>query len=179
MKKKTLMIVLVLVIGLALAITPVLASVSYTDFQAAQQARAANGNGMGKYFAGTQHTFTAEQLGLSGEELYNERVAGKSIIEIATAKGLSATELTAALVANKIDQINGLYADGVITEERQSFMLSKVEANVEQKINRTEMGQQGFGNKNNKMEMKQNFQGQFGKGNSKGMGGNGFGMNGI
>ncbi len=178
MKKKTLIIALVLIIGLALAITPVLASVSFADFQASQQERVANGNGMGKYFAGKQHALTAKQLGLSEEELYTERVAGKSILEIATAKGVSETELTAALVAAKIDQINGLYADGVITQERQEFMLSKVEANIAQKITRTEMGQQNAGNKGNKMQMKQNSQGQLGVGNGMGMGGNGFGMKG-
>lgn len=178
MKKKTLIIALVVVIGLALAVTPVLASMSYTDFQAAQQERVANGNGMGKYFAGKQHTFTAELLGLSEEELYNQRVGGKSILEIATAKGISETELTAALVATKIDQINGLYADGVITKERQELMLSNVEANTAQKITRTEMGQQNFGNKGNKLGLNKNIQSQFGKGNGMGMGGNGFGING-
>jgi hypothetical protein len=182
MKKKTLIIALVLVVGLVLAATPALAAMSYTDFQAAQQARVANSNGMGKYFAGTQHTFTAKQLGLTEEELYNQRIAGKSILEIATAKGISQTELTAALVAAKIDQINGLYANGTITQERQAYMLSNVEANTAQKITRTTIGgQQGFGKRGGGMSqgvgLNQNMQNQFGKGmGGKGMGGSGFGL---
>lgn len=176
MKKKILVIAVAVVLGFGMIVTPALAVTNFTDFQQAQQTKAANGNGFGKYFAGTMHATVAGSLGLTDDELYALRVEGKSIAQIASEKGITTESLTSTLTLSKIDQINKLYNDGTITVEQKDLMISNAEVRTIDKINRTEIGSQGYGNKGQNKGMRGNQDGTFVKGQGN-VNGGGLGLN--
>lgn len=176
MGKKIFITALTVALGFAMIVTPALAYTNYTDFSQAQQERAANGNGFGKYFAGSMHEVVADITGLTDDELYTLRLEGKTIAQIANDEGVTTESLTSTLTAAKIDQVNQLYNDGTITVDQKDYMISQAEVRTVDKINRTEIGSQGYGNKGQSKGMGGNQDGTFVRGQGN-VNGGGLGLN--
>jgi|GEM_PF-6569640 hypothetical protein len=94
MKHKKLVITLIIVIGLVLVATPVLAATGFYG-------QRANCDGTGKFLEGSNHELIADTLGLSSDELCELRSSGKSIAQIAADKGVDITELVSTIGQGK------------------------------------------------------------------------------
>ncbi len=95
---------------------------------------------MGQYFAGSMSEVVAKALNMSVDDLYAERLTGKSLEQIAQAKGLESKQLLALLVDAKKTQVAELVEKKVITQEQANYMLERSNANMEAAIKRTEVG---------------------------------------
>ena len=90
---------------------------------------------------GMQHGADAlsELLGLSAEEIHDQRLAGASLPEIAAAQGAGEAELVAALTAGITQQIAQAVVDGKLTQEQADEKLALVTERTTEMINSTEM----------------------------------------
>jgi hypothetical protein len=79
-------------------------------------------------------------LGLSEEDLQAERLAGKSLVEIAAAKGVSEDYLINTILSAKKDQLDSLVAEGKLTQARADFMIENMTAQVKTMVERTDVG---------------------------------------
>ena len=79
----------------------------------------------------------ATYLGLSIAELRTQLQAGKSLAQVATARGTSVEGLKAAIVADAKAVIDKLVASGKISAERGKQYLAQIEAHVDGFVNRT------------------------------------------
>ena len=66
-------------------------------------------------------------LGMSQEEIYAERSAGKTLSDIAGEKGVTDQQLIDAMLAGKKESIDQALEDGRITQEQADWMLEKME----------------------------------------------------
>ncbi len=87
MKNKKLVIAIVLIIGVILIATPALAASGFYGPRA---------DGTGKFQDNSKHEFIADKLGLSSDELCELRTSGKTLEDLAAAKGIDITELRGA-----------------------------------------------------------------------------------
>jgi hypothetical protein len=94
-----------------------------------------NGGGMmGRWNQGTQGGFMHEylitaiapKLGLSVEALQNELVAGKTLWQVAMAKGYSVEQFQSMLLDAKKEALSKMVTDGVITQAQAEWMLSRM-----------------------------------------------------
>ncbi|TCS82477.1 hypothetical protein [Tepidibacillus fermentans] len=156
--------------GIGAMIGPAISSANTTDLvppkppvQIQQQNTTNSGWGgmglrMGQYFAGVMHDEIAKYLGISDEELYNQRLAGKSLEQIAKEKGKSSDEIAKMLIENKKAQLDQLVKDKKITEEQKQFILERMETNTQAAIKNQGIGRGRMG-------------GSYGQGYGKGFGG--------
>ena len=148
MKKNVVKIVLGMVVS-ALALTLIAGAAFAQGPQTASLQR--NGYGMGAMARfgkmggaawGHDATFEAvtELTGLTEEEIIAERQAGKSLAQIAASEGVSEQSLVDAILAAKKAVVDGLVADGKITQEQADLMLARMAEQVKVSVNRTEVG---------------------------------------
>ncbi len=71
----------------------------------------------------------AETLGLTQEELNGELARGKTLTQIAEAKGVTQDELAAALETSAKAGLDKAVADGVLTREQADSMLNHMSGN--------------------------------------------------
>ena len=95
---------------------------------------------MGQYFAGSMSEVVAKALGMTVEDLYQLRLEGKSLEEIAQDKGKTSEELLKLMVTAKQAQVAELVEKKVITQDQADYMLERSNANMEAAIKRTEVG---------------------------------------
>jgi hypothetical protein len=69
----------------------------------------------------------AEALGLTDEELDTELAAGKTMWQVAEAKGLSLEEFQTLMVDARKAAFEKMVADGVLTQEQADWMLSRMQ----------------------------------------------------
>jgi len=90
------------------------------------------------------HTFVwnalAETLGLTSDELTAEVSSGKTIVQIAEEKGISRTDLVAALETAHNDALAQAVADGYLTQEQADSMLAQMAGRYEWMIDNTGAG---------------------------------------
>lgn len=79
-------------------------------------------------------------LGMTAEELQAERLAGKSLAQIAESKGVTVEEMVEVMVAARKAELAQRVADGDLTQERADFMLERMETQVQSMIERTNAG---------------------------------------
>lgn len=103
------------------------------------------GLGLGKYNAGTMRDTVASTLGITVDELYSLRLSGQSIAQIGENRGYTYDQLLNVMTVAKIEQVEQLYQDGVITADQKAYILSQLEAKMEYKMNRTTVGGSGYG----------------------------------
>lgn len=96
--------------------------------------------GMGRYFAGTMHDTMAEKFGMTAAELRAERFAGKSIAEIAEERGIDLDELKAAAIKTKVELLEELEEEGVVTKEQRNYMEQNMESRMETMMERNNVG---------------------------------------
>ena len=70
----------------------------------------------------------AELLGMSPQELFDARKAGKTLAEIGAEKGFSEQQLGDALLEKRRQQIEDAVADGDLTREQADWLIQKMEA---------------------------------------------------
>lgn len=70
----------------------------------------------------------ADLLGLTTEEIYAERQAGKTLGEIANERGVSDETLIVAMVAEQREAIEQAVAEGTLTREQADWLIAKAEA---------------------------------------------------
>lgn len=96
--------------------------------------------GMGRYLAGTMHDIIAEELGMTADELRVERLAGRSIAEIAEERGIDFEELKATVIEARAELLEKLGEDGVITEGQKNYMEQNMERRMETMMERNTVG---------------------------------------
>jgi AraC-like DNA-binding protein len=83
---------------------------------------------------------SASYLAISPMQLREQLDAGKSLAQVAAARGKSASGLTAALLARARAMVSGLVAAKVITAARGKRLLARLSARIDKLINRTGLG---------------------------------------
>lgn len=85
--------------------------------------------------SGGMHTFIwnalAEKLGLTSDELYAEVNSGKTIAQIAEAKGVSRADLIAALETAHQNSLAQAITDGALTQEQADSILAQMDGRYE------------------------------------------------
>ena len=79
-------------------------------------------------------------LGVTAEEIQAQRHEGKSLVQIATTKGVSEQQLVEAILADRKAEIQARVTASTLTQEQANLMLQQMEQNVVRAINRTTIG---------------------------------------
>jgi hypothetical protein len=95
------------------------------------------GNGFG---TGSCPAAVTELLGMTPAEIQAQRSEGKSLVQIAAAKGVTEVQLKNAIMAERQTQLQERVTAGTLTQEQVNLMLQSMEQNIEQAINRTTTG---------------------------------------
>ncbi len=88
----------------------------------------------------------AELLGLSSEEILQQRQEGLSLAEIAASQGIDESTLIEALVAPLKERLQERVAEGTTTQEQADQMLERATEQATQAINRSGFGPPEDGN---------------------------------
>jgi len=86
------------------------------------------GGGMGPGYATAQQAI-ADTLGLTTEQLQQERAAGKTVAELAQEKGLALEQIQNAVRTAREATVEDALAAGKMTQERAQVMLQQMEEN--------------------------------------------------
>jgi hypothetical protein len=79
-------------------------------------------------------------LGMTEAQIQAERLAGKSLVQIAAAKNVNESQLTNAILNAKQADLDKLVADGKLTQAQADFAYSRMQTQVPAMINRTTTG---------------------------------------
>lgn len=79
-------------------------------------------------------------LGMTADQIQAERSAGKSLAQIAAAKGISEEALINTILDAKKAQLAQLVTDGKLTQERVDLMVERMQAQVKAMVERTNVG---------------------------------------
>ena len=94
-------------------------------------------------------------LGMSREEIQEERKEGNSLLEIAQSKDVTAEELTETIMEAKKDRLEEAVKEGCLTQEQADERLELMEERIEEKINNSNCGfngqKGGFGGFGNRL----------------------------
>lgn len=83
------------------------------------------GPGMHLVDSNVMHQAIADALGISVEELEAAQAEGKSLVALAEELGVDIEEVRAAMQGVRKDAVNQALADGLITEEQATWLLSR------------------------------------------------------
>ena len=78
--------------------------------------------------------------GLKVEDIQAQRQAGKSLAQIAQAKGVATDKLVAEILAAKKSVVDGLVKDGKLTQSQADAMVANMQAQVKTAVERTAIG---------------------------------------
>jgi hypothetical protein len=98
--------------------------------------------GFGSPAWGGQSTLDAvsKLLGLTPEQIHEQRLAGKSLVQIAQEKGVSKDQLVAAILAAKKTVLDNLVKDGTLTQAQADAMYANMQTQVPLAVERTSVG---------------------------------------
>jgi len=82
----------------------------------------------------------ATLLGMTAEQIRAERLAGKSLAQIAASKGISQDTLIAAILDAKKAVLAGLVAEGKLTQAQADLMVQHMQTQVKVMVERTSVG---------------------------------------
>jgi hypothetical protein len=102
--------------------------------------RGAMGPGRGRFAGGPKKSLlavTAEQLGMTLQELGDELQNGKSVAAVAGERGVDVQTITEAYIGQHTEQLNEAVEDGRITQERADWMLEQMEERLPDMLNNT------------------------------------------
>ena len=152
-KVKLLLVSLVIVmIGIGIAAVPFqenIMAADSLDIEVPPMYRHSEDGEMGGYH-GIGHVVhesidaVSELLGLSPEEIREERESGKSLVEIAEEQGVSEDALIEAIMAAPKEAIEQKVEDGILTEEQADHLIERLEQRVIWRINRTDVEAAGY-----------------------------------
>ncbi|GAB4275242.1 MAG: hypothetical protein Kow0056_04550 [Coriobacteriia bacterium] len=137
MKKGTVAALVVGAVVFGLFVGAVGIAYAETDTQAGTQGQSAwRGPG----------AFIADLLGLSQDEFIEQRRAGESLPKIAEDAGVSVDELVDQLYSERLERLEALLADGLITQEQYEWARANLKERIEEGILGDRiMGGPGFG----------------------------------
>jgi hypothetical protein len=78
--------------------------------------------------AGVVSDAVGKLLGLTPEQIYAERQAGKTLAQVAKDKGITDQQLIDAIVAGRTEEIAQAVKDGRMTQAQADWMLAKMKA---------------------------------------------------
>jgi hypothetical protein len=87
----------------------------------------------------------ADFLGLTTDQVREERQSGKSLSEIASEKGASKDQLLEQMLDERKSQLDALVKEGKLTKEQANQYLAQMKDRMETMVERTETGRPGFG----------------------------------
>jgi AraC-like DNA-binding protein len=100
-------------------------------------------HGFGRGFAVPGRAFAlgglegaAKYLGLSDDQLFQQLSSGKSLAQIATARGKTVSGLEQAMTATMKSRLDKLVADKVLTSAQEKRILSRFSARLAEQVNR-------------------------------------------
>jgi hypothetical protein len=97
-----------------------------------------NGRGLG---LGTGLSDSVAQLlGLTQEEIREQRIAGKSLVEIAASSSVSEADLVALIMKDKAAALKAMVAAGSLSQADADQRLTQIEDRVKLAVNRTLTG---------------------------------------
>lgn len=82
----------------------------------------------------------ADVLGMSADELHSQRLAGRSLVEVAAAQGMDKETLVGRLLAARKVELDRLVAAGTLTQERADSMAERMQTQVAAMVERTATG---------------------------------------
>ena len=85
-------------------------------------------------------------LGMTDEQIRTERLAGKSLAQIAQDKGVSQDKLISTILGAKKADLDKLVADGKLTQAQADFVYSRMQQQVPAMVARTATGPARAGN---------------------------------
>jgi hypothetical protein len=102
---------------------------------------------MGGYGAGMMWggDAVAQALGMTAEEIAAEMRAGKSLADVAAAKGVSLETLRGAMLAEHKANLDQAVADGRLTAEQAQAMQTQMESRIQAMLEGNGAGPMGFG----------------------------------
>ncbi len=131
--KKTIILMAVVALVMALAVGPIYANESVSsEAQSSWQGKRA-GNWMVR---------VSDILQMKVDELREQFKDGKTIIEVAEEKGISSEDLTKSAVEDQKAHITERFDQGMISEERINQCLEQVEQRITERLNRVHMFRQ-------------------------------------
>jgi hypothetical protein len=89
----------------------------------------------------------ASLLGMTQEQIQAERLAGKSLVQIADTKDVTEKQLVDAILAAKKATLDKLVADGKLAQTQADYMYSHMQAQVSVMVSRTTTGPAGNSNR--------------------------------
>jgi hypothetical protein len=105
---------------------------------AAQGAGAMQGRGAPAWAGQPEEVETL--LGMTDAQIQAERLAGKSLAQIAAAKNVSESQLTSTILNAKKADLDKLVADGKLTQAQADYAYSRMQQQVPAMISRTTTG---------------------------------------
>lgn len=84
--------------------------------------------------AGVVSDAVAKLLGMSTEDIYAERSAGKTLADIAKEKGVTDQQVIDAMLAGQKEVVDQALADGRVTQEQADWMLERMKTNAPLKL---------------------------------------------
>ena len=99
-----------------------------------------NGADYGQGFGGGMDDVVTRLLGLTEEQIQEQRQAGKSLVQIAATKNVSEDALITAIIADRKADLDKLVADKKITQAQADQMLNQMKDRVKIMVNRTTVG---------------------------------------
>lgn len=82
----------------------------------------------------------AELLGMTAADIHAERVAGKSLAQIAQAKGVSEDQLVEAMLAARKSALDARVKAGTLTQEQADAAYQQMQTRIKESVNRTAVG---------------------------------------
>ena len=161
-----------------LAVTLVLTGILVVTLASTIFAAGPQGNGSGNNFGptgGSTIDVVSKLLGLTPEQIQDQRQAGKSLVQIAATKNVTEVALINAIITDKQAAVQKLVTDGKITQAQADQMLAQMKERVKLAVNRTTIGPPAWMGTNNNRQA--GFCGN--QGNCTGISGNGFGAGGM
>jgi len=101
------------------------------------------GCGMGQA-GGSAMDEVSKLLGLTPEQIQEQRQAGKSLVQIAAANNVTEEALIEVIMAEKGNAIQEMVTSGSITQAQADQRLAQMRERVQLAINRTEIGPPGW-----------------------------------
>jgi hypothetical protein len=108
-----------------------------------------NGAGYGQGFGNGMDDVVANLLNMTEEQIQAERQAGKSLVQIATAKNIDEDTLINAILADRKTELDKLVADQKITQVQADQMLTQMKDRIKIMVNRTTTGAPDWAGKGN------------------------------
>ena len=82
----------------------------------------------------------ATLLGMSAADIQAERLAGKSLVQIAAGKNISEDKLISTILDAKTADVKALVADGKLTQAQADLMIAHMQTQVKTMVERTSVG---------------------------------------